>query len=161
MGAFEDNDGSEIISKKKIGVKLSNEKSLIEALPKKPSPEEFHAQASEANQTINNYNVKAGDLALKFKKVLNDPTLLENKSPMTLDAERELLGGLSQLAIDMNNDPHIEIDGMGSIGLTALLMRAIIIQRDRLNMLEYQNVMLNKKVNAIEITLLDLKKIKE
>ena len=138
------NDTGEIISKKKVELKISNKGSMVDALPKKPSKEAFEQKATEVNDTLNSYGIRASDLALRFKRVLDDKTLTQNKNPFQQAAESELLNGLVQLSIDMNTD-QAEIEWMGSVGLSALLLKTAIIQRDKINELEYKIFLQEKK----------------
>jgi hypothetical protein len=146
---FDDEDpNGEIISKKNVGVKLNNSKSMVNSLPKKPSKDEFVKKATEVNETLNTYTLRAADLASKFKKVLEDKNLVQNKSLFALEAERDLLSNLVQLAVDMNNDQH-EQEGMGAVGLITLLLRTALIQRDKINQLEYNYSLLEKRIRDI------------
>lgn len=153
----DDDDDGEIVSKKNVGLKLSNKKSMLDTIPKKPSKEEFSKKAAEVNDTLNTYNTRAADLALKFKKVLEDKTLAQNKTIFSTDSERELLSNLVQLAIDMNTDEH-ELEGMGAVGLITLLLRSVLIQRDKINMLEYNQNLLEKRIKDLVIVPVDIKK---
>lgn len=147
--AFDDHDGGgEIINKKKVGLKLSNAESMVASIPKKPSKEEFIKKASEVNETLNSYTGRAADLASKFKRVLEDKNLPQNKNMFVADSERELLANLVQLAIDMNTDEH-EQEGMGAVGLITLLLRSVLIQRDKINLLDHSVAVLEKKIKDL------------
>jgi hypothetical protein len=143
------NDTGDIVSKKKVELKLSNKGSMLDALPKKPSKEDFEQKATEVNDTLNAYGVRASDLALRFKRTLDDKTLPQNKNPFQQAAESELLTNLVQLSVDMNTDEH-EQEGMGSVGLSALLLKTVLIQRDRINDLEYKLSLLDKQVKELK-----------
>src|ERR1700683_5644274 len=99
-------DTGEIISKKKVGLKISNKGSMTEALPKKPSIEAFEQKATEVNDTLNSYGIRASDLALRFKRALDDKMLAQNKNVFQQAAESELLNSLVQLSIDINTDEY-------------------------------------------------------
>lgn len=157
MSFDDEKKGGKIINKKNVGVKLSNENSMLNSMPQKPSKEEFVKKASEVNETLNAYTARAGELASKFKKVLEDKNLAHNKSIFAIDSERELLANLIQLAIDMNTDEH-EQEGMGAVGLITLLLRSVLIQRDRINLLEYQLSHLEKKIKDLTLPPIDIKK---
>jgi hypothetical protein len=133
---------------RKTGLKLSNEKSLLNAIPKQPTKEDFEQKAAAVNQQLNDYSNRAVDLALQFKKALEDKTLLQNKSPFAFDAERELLSKLTQLGQDMNTDEY-EKEGQGSLGLVLLLFRSVLIQRDKINSLEYSLSELEREVKRL------------
>ena len=84
-----------------------------------------------------------------FKKILDDKTLLQNKNIFSLDLEKEIISNLARLAIDMNTDEN-EIEGMGSVSIITLLLRTSIIQRDRINSLEYKSTLLENRIKELE-----------
>jgi hypothetical protein len=135
----------------KTGVKLNNANSVLNKVPKKPSKEAFEAKAVEVNKQLNVYGDRAFDLATRFKKVLDDKTLIENKTTFIVDAEKELIGQLIQLCEDMNTDEHEKMD-MGTFGLLALLFRTTLIQRDKINSLDYRLNLLEKKMKDADLT---------
>lgn len=144
------NDTGEIVSKKKVELKISNKGSMTEALPKKPSKEAFEQKATEVNDTLNSYGMRASDLSFRFKRALDDKTLAQNKNPFQQAAESELLSGLVQLSIDMNTDEY-ENEGAGSVGLSALLLKTALIQRDKINELEYKLSLLDKQLKESKV----------
>lgn len=119
---------------------------------KKNLKEEFEKKANEANDKMNDYNDRAAQLTSSFKKVLEDKTLLQNKNVFSLDLEKEVISNLAKLAIDMNTDEN-EIEGIGSVGIITLLLRACLIQRDRINTIEYNQSLLNNKIKELESSL--------
>lgn len=154
---FDDEEEKDIQPNRKIGVKLNNANSTVKEIPKKPSKEEFAARASVANEQLNAYAERGSDLALKFKRALDDKTLVQNKTLFSESAERELLSSLVQLGIDMNLD-ELELEGMGSMGLIMLLFRTVLIQRDKINSLDYNVNLLEKKIKELSATPVDTKK---
>jgi hypothetical protein len=142
-------DTGEIISKKKVGLKISNKGSMTEALPKKPSIEAFEQKATEVNDTLNSYGIRASDLALRFKRALDDKMLAQNKNVFQQAAESELLNSLVQLSIDINTDEY-EIESNGSVGLSALLLKTAFIQRDKINEMEYKLSLLDKQIKELK-----------
>lgn len=153
-GAFSD---AATPAPRKTGLKITNEKSLLSSVPKQPTKEDFERKAAEVNQQLNAYSERAVDLALQFKKALEDKTLLQNKTPFALDAERELLSKLTQLGQDMNTDEY-EKEGQGSLGLVILLFRSVLIQRDKINALEYALSKLEQEVKRLSIPPVDNQK---
>jgi hypothetical protein len=134
----------EIPAKTKIGLKLDNKNSSVET-PKRVSTEEFENKAVEVSNQLDAYSVRAVELSQKYKQVLEDQTLVENKTKFNVDAEKELIANLVQLGIDLNLDEH-EKEGMGSIGLIMLLLRAMLIQRDKINSLDFALTNLERKI---------------
>lgn len=115
----------------------------------KSSKEQFEKSANEANDRANAYKDRAAALASSFKKILDDKTLAPNKNIFSKDLEKEVISRLVQLAIDMNTDEN-EMEGMGSVGLITLLLRTSVILRDRVNSLEYNLSVLEKKIKDLE-----------
>jgi vacuolar-type H+-ATPase subunit H len=131
-------------------LKTTNEASMARQIPKKPSKQEFEQAAKEANETLNSYKERAAKLAADFKRVMDDHTLAENKNILASGVERELIAGLAQLAIDVNNDQH-EQEGMGSVSMSVMLLNHLLTTRDRLNHLEYRLEQQEKKLRALDI----------
>lgn len=136
----------------KRGVKALKGKSIFDNKPKPPSREDFERKANAANNQLNSYNTRALDLSLAFKKALEDKTLPQNKNIIAVELEKELLGSMGQLAVDMNTDEN-EIEGMGSVGLNSLLLRCLLLQRDRMNTMEFALRTLQNTVNNLQTTL--------
>jgi len=123
--------------KRKPGLKINNDRSMAKTLSKPPSKKEFEETAKQVNETLNSYNDRAAKLASDFRKLMEDTTLIENKNVLMVDIEREILGKLAQLAVDINTDEH-EKEGMGSVGLLAIVFNHLLLMRDRINLLEYR-----------------------
>ncbi len=60
---------------------------------------------------------------------------------------------MTALAVEINNDPH-EQEGMGSMGWITLLLNVCLIQRDRLNKLEYEIAKLKQQCDPAAISVL-------
>ena len=91
---FEDDeiDLRGVESQKKI--KVSSQKSIFdkETQQKKPlSPEEFEKRARQINDKINSHKMSAAEISLKFKQLLEDKTLPQNKNQISKEIEREVL----------------------------------------------------------------------
>lgn len=142
-------DESQKSSTQKVGVKLNNSQSMFANNTKKPSREEFEKKAVEANNKLTEYQERAVQLSLNYKKLLDDKTLPQNKNIFQQDAEKEVISNLMQLAIDMNTDPNEE-EGMGSVGLISLLCRCMLIQRDKINELSYDVAQARKNFTELE-----------
>lgn len=143
---FDENDDEEQ-SYKKIGLKnVSTQKSIFDSIPKKPTQEEFDKKVQAAHQQMANYKQKAAELAIQFKKIVEDKTLFENKNIFSNEVEKEVLSKMIQLAVEINNDPN-EKEGMGSLSWITLLFKTVLLQRDRLNKLEYNLFQLEKKID--------------
>lgn len=152
MQPFEDEYLDEDVEKKdKINLKIKNDKSILNNIKNKDKEykEQFEKNANKANLDYNSYVERAADLALKLKKIINDTTLTENKNPILSNLESEVIEALFTLGMDMNTDPN-QVDGAGSMGIIALMLKMLLIQRDRINKLSYDLSILNKKMHKSE-----------
>lgn len=141
---FDDDDDDNPPKKPKVGVK-SQGKSMFDSLPKKPSFEQFEQEAQDANKKLEGYGERARELASQFKKVMEDKTLPQNKNLFVVEIEKELISKMINLAIEINSDEN-EAEGMGSVGWIALTLRYLLVQKDRMNQLEYSVLNLENKV---------------
>lgn len=131
---------------------VSSQKSMFDDMPKKkPTQQEFQQQVHEAQERSSSYKVRAAKLVQEFGKMMADKTLPENKSIFSREGERELLGQMMQLAIEINND-STEQEGMGSLSWVAVLFNTCLAQRDRLNFLEFRLEKAEKTINSTNLT---------
>lgn len=154
---FDEED--EVQASKKIGLKkVSSQKSIFDNIPKKPTQEDFDKQVTVSQEKMMGHKQKAAELALQFKKLVEDKTLPQNKNVFAQEIEREILTKMVQLAIDINNDPN-EQEGMGSLSWITLLLKTILSQRDRINKLEYTLSLLEKKMEPSALSAQILKEL--
>lgn len=152
--SFDDNNNGS--GPKKGGLKLNNANSMFANNPKKPSKQEFEQKIQESKERNQDYKERAMALAISFRKILDDKTVPQNKNDFNTEIEREILTNLTNLALDMNTDEQ-EDEGMGSLGLIALLFRCMLIQRDKINILDYAVNQLESKIKKIESSSIDNK----
>lgn len=146
-----------INTSQKIGLnKVSAQKSIFDTLPKKPNQEDFEKKVAAAQEKLGGYKQKASELAVQFKKIMDDKTLPQNKNVFSIEVEREVLSKMIQLAVDINNDPD-EQEGMGSLSWITFLFKLVLSHRDRINSLEYQISLLEKKLESNNISSRNLK----
>ena len=134
----------------KKGVKISNEKSMFNKKEPSVSAQDFEQSADAVFNKFELRKRKCIELGAKFVNILNDKTLAENRSVITKDTEKEVVGGLINIASEINTDES-EDEGMGSVAMVTLLMRAVLIQRDKINELSFKVSQLEKlkaKTNA-------------
>lgn len=132
----------------KVGLKnVSSQKSIFEKIPKKPSPEDFDKKVKEIQDRNYGYKQRAAELAIAFKKMIDDKTLVQNRNIFSNELEKETLTKMIQLAVEINNDPN-EQEGMGSLGWITLLFKTVLSQRDKINNLEYKVFQLEKKIDS-------------
>lgn len=121
-------------------VKLNNNKSKLAQAAKEQEAEKYQFE-QQADAFIENHEARKNNslaLAIQFMGALKDKTLSQNRGIIAEDVEKEMRTKLVGLAIDINNDPNEEDEGMGSVALINLLMKAVFYQRDRINELEYK-----------------------
>lgn len=165
---FEEKDPKEFGPK--IGLKqVAGQKSMFEGRPKRQTQQEFQKQVEIAQEKKTGYNKQAADLFVQFNKTVSDKTLPQNRNVFNMEAEKELLQNMVQLAIDINNDPS-EQEGMGSLTWIICLFKTVLAQRDRINELEFSLGGVQKKIDSSTLTeyikkeisnALDAKKVNE
>lgn len=111
------------------------------------------------------YKIRAVELSQKYLKMVGTKVLPTNKGPLEQSLERETIKELIDLSVEINNvpipngiDPENPeqltfLEGMGSAGNIALLLKCVLILRDQLAEAEYR---LDKKTQALQ-ELLDQK----
>jgi|ERR1700722_3275098 len=142
---FED----ETPKKKKLGVKLNNKDSSIEP-PKVPTSIAFEKQANEAFAKIESYKQRMWELSGKYRAIIEDRMLAQNKTLVAKDLEKEVLDKLVAIASEMNDD-STQPESLGATALAMLLMKMNLVQRDIINELGF-------KVDKLEKAVKDLKK---
>lgn len=141
----EDDDTLPTLPPKKLGLKnVSAQKSIFENMPKKQTQDEFDKKVNNREENNANYKQRAAELAIKFKKLQDDKTLPSNRGVFANEVEREVLTDMISLAVEINNDPYEENEGMGSLSWITLLFKTSLAQRDRINKLEYALSQLEK-----------------
>jgi len=154
---FDEEDEQEPNLNKKGLKKVSSQKSVFDGIPKKPTQADLDSKVKNAQDRASSYKQKAAEYSSQFKKMMSDKTLTQNRSVFTSELESEILGNMIKLAVEVNNDPH-EQEGMGSLMWIVLLLKTFLMQRDRINQLEYTISQLEKNLDP---TTLDAKIIKE
>lgn len=131
---------------------VSSQKSMFENMPKrKTTQQEFRQQVHEGQERSSSYKIRAAKLVQDFSKIMTDKTLPDNKSIFAKEVERELLGQMMQLAIEINND-SIEQEGMGSLSWIVVLFNTCLAQRDRLNFLEFKLDKMERTISSTNLT---------
>lgn len=132
---FEDEEDFNQNNNIKLDAKKSRfNKQLIEKNARKQSLKDKVEDIQEKNNSI---EVKAFELSSQYVSFLYDKTLNENKSPIKIDFEKEIINNLSELALNLNNDES-KPEGIGSVGLNTLLLKCLLKQRDIINELSYE-----------------------
>jgi hypothetical protein len=154
-----DEEDEDQVSNQKTGLKnVSTQRSIFEQMKKKPTQEDFEKQVKAVEQKMASYKQRAAELAVQFKKIVEDKTLSQNKNIFNTELEREVLSKMIQLASEINNDPN-EQEGMGSLSWITLLFKTVLSQRDRINNLEYSISQLDKKIDIDNLSSKIIKQI--
>jgi Trp operon repressor len=146
---------------------VSSQKSIFEGQTRKPTQQEFEQRVHTIEEAKSGYKAQTADLAIQFNKMMADKTLPENKNIFAQDMEREVLKRMIRLAEVIDNDPNEEKIGTGSLSWIAVLLKTCMIQRDRINQLEYalstitRNPALIETINKEITKALDKKKVGE
>jgi len=154
-----DNEEQPSSKSQKTGLKqVSSQKSIFDSMPKKPTAEKLEKQVKQIQDRDSDYQIRAADLVLKFKKAMEDKTLQSNKNIFARELEKDLLSDMIKLAVEINNDPN-EPEGMGSMSWIVLLFKTCFSQRDKMNKLEYTISLLDKKTDPAVLSALIIKEI--
>lgn len=82
----------------------------------------------------------------QFIKFLTDTTLPENRSVSEREQQTKLLASLPRLGSDLNKRNLEE----GSMVIASTCLNSILVLRDEINKLKYQNYFLKKRVDELE-----------
>jgi len=88
----------------------------------------------------------AFQLTGKLLSIIKDKVLDENKTLVEREAERKVFSEYSDFARIMNSDEKKQEDGLGTLSFIMALSRCILLQRDRINEMEYQVVKFGKEL---------------
>lgn len=119
--------------KKHLGLKQSNPVREKVADPKQV----FDEKANQAFADIEDYKQKMWDFSIQFKSFIETQVLPDNRGPIANSLEKETLDNLIALAAQMNEDDN-QPEGMGNIALNMLLLKCMLLQRDKINLLRYE-----------------------
>jgi hypothetical protein len=142
--AFDDDENfDEISSNNKL--KLNQSKSRFS----KPNEDNLSKKLEDKVGEIQNRDQKlikdALEFSTRYMSLIKNKTLKSNKGPIEQDLETEIVKGLIQIAMDLNNDDS-KPEGIGSAGVLTLLLRSVLAQRDIINNLEYELVQLKRRI---------------
>jgi len=135
------------------GVKLKTKAQEIAAQNKKEQ-EEYSKKFSEAADKIQEYKSElSGKIVEALRKmllVIKDKTLPSNKGKVAEEYESSIRKEIIDLEIEINNDPNDENIAMGSVVVDTIILKALLVQRDRINELEYKLEQLSKRIDIQE-----------
>ena len=132
------------------GLKLSNENSKVARRAREKRQEEQTFE-QRAEQLISEQasQLDAGlQVAKEFLDAVRSKFLPGNRGALGDEHEKSIRDRFVALVTALNNDPHEQFDGTGSTFAIKVLMRVVLLQRDRINGLEYRLQELEKKVSS-------------
>ena len=139
-------DDQESNTKNIKGLKLTNEKSSV----KVPRPQVNVKAMRDKILSDKKYKDEVGwNFAKAFLATMKNKTLAENKDPNEKEGEDKLLLQYIEFARIVNNDEGEE-ECLGAMAIITMLLRGLLIQRDRMNELEYTVKDLKRQVKTLE-----------
>ena len=127
-------------------LKINNEHSSVKVAPALPNVREninkILASEEEQKKTV-------FTLTTKLLSIIKDKVLDENKDPSARDEERRVFSEFANFATIINSIETYD-EGYGTLSYVSAIARCILLQRDRINELEYETVKLRKIVEKIQ-----------
>jgi len=136
----------EVIIKNSKGVKLNNDNSTVKVNAPPINMRETIARIVDNDEELKKW---AFTLTSRLLGTIKDKTLDENKDAAIRDKERQVFSEFAEFARVINSDPNKE-DCYGTLSYVNALSRCILMQRDRINELEYETVKLQKVVKVLQ-----------
>jgi len=135
-------DDSEYVSKK--GVRLDNTKSNVPKAP--PKSEDFRNKVNEIINEENEEKRVGFELTKKYLDTLRNKSLDQTKTQEQRDQEISAVKDLIDFARLINSSPRHEEDDLGTIAVLITLAKALLVQRDRINELDFMCSNLKKEI---------------
>lgn len=132
---------------KKGGLKIDNSKSSIKS--EKPMMEDFRNNINNILEKEEEQKKIAFELFSRFQSALRDKTLDSLKDVKLREKEKQIIKDLIDFSRIINSDENQEED-LGSISLFITLYRSMLIQRDRINELEFLQTKMSKDFILLE-----------
>lgn len=127
-------------------LKLTNERSSVSK--KADEEEEFKMKATALMDSRQSQKDRGMALMSQFITSMKEKVLPANRGVLAQDFEKKLRSELVQLVIEINNDVAEPKDGLGSATMFAAILRVVMLQRDRINELEYRLLQLERKLSS-------------
>lgn len=154
MPPFEEDDSELEPIKNNLG-KISKKQSIFDKSNKKQSASILQKAVQNIEDKNLSFKERTSALAIKFKKLIESKILPENKNLFLLEEEKEVLTNIASLASEIDNDENESV-GIGSLSWIVQLLKTSLYQRDRINKLEYANLLLNKKIEELSAKVLQM-----
>lgn len=145
------------IVKNKYQIRKTNEGSVVNKPSMQPKKQEaLEKEANEFAELKASFKEDIFILNRKFASIVNDKTLSRNKSSKDIDQEREILSQLANLSVEMDN-AEVEGKTAGAVGLSSAALGYILLQRNKINDLNYKVESLSAALNALLEAFEDIK----
>ena len=152
---FEDDEDNDEKIKSKKGLRINNAKSSIPNPV--PKPQNFRDNISKILNEEEEQKRLAFEIANRFIGALKDKTLNSNKNVTVRESEKRAIMDMIDFARLINSDETQE-ENLGTMSIISTLLKAIFIQRDRINETEYRVARLETEVAALGRRLVENRK---
>jgi len=153
--AFEDDEESDKEIKSKKGLRINNAKSSIpNPIPK---PQDFRDNISKVLNEEEEQKKIAFEIANRFINALKDKTLDSNKNVTIRKSEKQAIMDMIDFARLINSDEQQE-ENLGTMSVVSTLLKAIFIQRDKINENEYKIAKLETELASLGRRVINEKK---
>lgn len=136
---------SEVIPAKK-SVKFGNERSRFTKAAN--ADYDFQKRAETLINSRNEQKQQGMQLINQFMSAMREKIIPENRGTISIEFEKDLRAKLIKLCIELDNDEAEPNVGMGSATLIALLLKVVMLQRDRINELDHRLFSIEKKSSS-------------
>jgi len=133
------------LMKRKSGLKINNDKSLFKQ--EKSQKIDFRQRVNDILKKEDEQKQLSFELNSKYQQILKDKTLDSEKTSSIRDSEKEIIKDLIDFSRIINSDEQ-QTEDIGTISLLVVLLRNLLLQRDRINELEFVH---NKTLKELEI----------
>jgi hypothetical protein len=141
--AAADDDSEDQVYVPKKTVKLDNSASTVR--PNLPPPDNFRENIQKILTEEEEQKRVGFELTQKFFGLVKDKILDETKDTRYREYEKSTIRDLIDFARLINSDQNQE-ENIGTMSFVLALARAILMQRDRINQIDYDNQQLKKEI---------------
>lgn len=150
----DDEEDDEKIRPKK-GLRINNAKSSIPNPV--PKPQDFRDNINKVLSEEEEQKKLAFEIATRFINALKDKTLDANKNVTVREGEKRAVMDMIDFARLINSDETQE-ENLGTMSIISTLLKAIFIQRDRINESEYRVAKLETELASLGRRLVEAEK---
>ena len=137
-----DDENEENFAPKK-GLKIGQSKSFQPS--KKQSEENFSKSVDYVESKKKENQSDLNSLSNSLIEIMKDKTLKNNKNPLAKANEKQVINDIISFAASLDSDENEPINS-GTSAITTLILALSLLQRDRINSLEYKISILEEKL---------------